>query len=78
MAKTLCNCDKRPNFSFGVKVQVGEFERCISFKPCYYDGSGLDAEDFFKVLVTEGEDALWAKMEVWYAQCFKNEPLTRG
>lgn len=40
--------------------------------PCYYDGSGLCADDAFKVFVSEGEDALWALMEETYQQTFED------
>lgn len=32
-------------------------------KACYYDGSGLRAEDAFKVLVSGGTEALWAFLQ---------------
>ena len=35
-------------------------------KPCYYDGSGLMANEFFDVLVTEGLEAVWKKLEEMY------------
>lgn len=34
--------------------------------PCYYDGSTLQAEEVFDVLVRGGTDALWAEMERRY------------
>lgn len=39
-------------------------------KPCYYDGSGLQAEVYFEVLVSEGGEALWKKMEHYYHELF--------
>ena len=33
---------------------------------CYYDGSGLQAEDVFKIMLEGGTDALWAEMERRY------------
>lgn len=38
--------------------------------PCYYDGSGLRANDAFKVLVEEGDDGLWKYLEQYYRDTF--------
>jgi len=38
--------------------------------PCYYDGSTLNAKEPFDILVTEGEEALWAFLEGDYARRF--------
>jgi len=35
-------------------------------KPCYYDGSGLRAQEYFITLVTEGGEAMWRKLEEYY------------
>lgn len=35
--------------------------------PCYYDGSGLWAEEVFETLVTKGSDAVWNRLEAEYA-----------
>lgn len=37
-------------------------------EPCYYDGSGLNANDAMYALVNGGEDALWEFLESYY-QC---------
>ena len=39
-------------------------------KPCYYDGSGLAAEDIYKRLVAEGDSAVWEELEEYYQQVF--------
>lgn len=39
--------------------------------PCYYGGSGLNAEDAFDVFTDEGEDALWKLLEQYYAATFE-------
>jgi len=36
--------------------------------PCYYDGSGLQADGVFDVLVRDGIDALWALLEGRHAE----------
>jgi hypothetical protein len=35
-------------------------------KPCYYDGSGLMAEDVFKALLEEGDAGVWRELERFY------------
>lgn len=42
-------------------------------KPCYYDGSSLAAQDYFETLVTEGDDALWERLEDYYHKLFKED-----
>lgn len=37
---------------------------------CYYDGSSLNADEFYRVLVAEGGDAMWAKLEAYYHATF--------
>jgi hypothetical protein len=39
-------------------------------KPCYYDGSGLWAEDVFKLMVREGHEAMWKELEKTYHDRF--------
>ncbi len=40
---------------------------------CYYDGSGLQAEGVFELLVREGGDAVWNRLEEVYNLRFENE-----
>lgn len=42
-------------------------------KPCFYDGSGLNAERVFRVLVAEGGEAMWKELESYYASTFSAE-----
>ncbi len=42
-------------------------------KPCYYDGSGLNAEEYFQILVEKGDDGLWEAMEKYYNDTFKEK-----
>lgn len=37
---------------------------------CYYDGSTLNAEPVAEILITEGEDALWKRLEDYYSETF--------
>lgn len=39
--------------------------------PCWYDGSGLAAEDVFDYFVEGGEEALWGELERRYRATFK-------
>jgi hypothetical protein len=41
--------------------------------PCYYDGSGLNAEPVFERLLREGSDGVWAVLEEYYEQVFLTE-----
>ncbi len=52
-------------------------ENChvLDGQPCYYDGSGLNAEPVFDLLVTEGHEAVWVALENYYQETFPtNEP----
>lgn len=40
-------------------------------KPCYYDGSGLRAEEWEKVWLEEGSDAIWKLLEEEWNDLFK-------
>lgn len=37
---------------------------------CYYDGSGLNAERVFEVLLREGSDGVWRELEEYYTSVF--------
>jgi hypothetical protein len=47
-------------------------DRCeyLDGRPCYYDGSGLQAERLFSRFVTEGEPAVWKELEEVYVNRF--------
>ena len=40
-------------------------------QPCYYDGSGLNANDAMYALVNGGDDALWAFLDAYYVAIFE-------
>ena len=42
----------------------------LNGKPCYYDGSGLNANDIFDTLVHKGGDAMWSALEDYYREIF--------
>lgn len=48
------------------------FESCeyLGGRPCYYDGSSLYADVFFKLLIEKGHEAVWQKMEEYYQDTF--------
>lgn len=46
-------------------------------KPCYYDGSSLNAYDAFYTLVNGGEDALWMFLEAYYGNVFEGKGYPR-
>jgi len=39
---------------------------------CYYDGSGLNAEPVFELLLTKGSDAVWKLLEERYYEQFSD------
>ena len=41
-------------------------------KPCYYDGSSLNADEAYKTLINAGEDDLWRFLEEYYLCTFKD------
>jgi len=43
-------------------------------KPCYYDGSGLMAEEVFKILLEKGSDGVWEDLERRYRETFEAVP----
>jgi len=42
----------------------------LAGQPCYYDGSSLQSYAYFEVLVREGGEALWQKLEEYYHELF--------
>jgi hypothetical protein len=38
---------------------------------CYYDGSGLNAEPIFEILLREGSEGVWKALEAYYTQTFE-------
>lgn len=52
---------------------TGTFTPCpyLDGAPCYYDGSGLDAEKAFNTLVAHGDEALWRLLERRYKAYFE-------
>lgn len=44
--------------------------RWLGDKECYYDGSALNAEEPFDILISKGESALWAFLEEYHKTIF--------
>ena len=42
-------------------------------KPCYYDGSSLNAETIYETLLEEGSDGVWRELENCYNEIFNDE-----
>ena len=40
---------------------------------CYYDGSGLNAERVFDILLQEGDEGVWKELERYYNVIFNEE-----
>lgn len=55
------------------RVLTGTFTPCqyLDGKPCYYDGSGLNAERIYEVLVAEGSAGVWRELRAYYDETFK-------
>ena len=51
-------------------------EKCcyLDDRPCYYDGSALQAQDVFNILTTKGSDGVWKYMEKCYKETFDKSP----
>jgi hypothetical protein len=43
-------------------------------KPCYYDGSGLNAEPVYERMLKEGSKGVWAELEDYYKSTFERDP----
>lgn len=42
-------------------------------KPCYGDGSALQAKKWFEILITKGSDEIWKMLEEEYKETFEKE-----
>jgi len=52
------------------QAQISESCEYLDGKPCYYDGSGLRAEEWFSILISEGSDRIWQMLEEDYIERF--------
>ena len=44
-------------------------------RPCYYDGSGLNAEEVYDILLKEGSKGVWKFLEDYYYQAFAEKDM---
>lgn len=51
---------------------IGECDVLAEGSQCYYDGSTLNAEPVFDLLVSEGGEAVWKRLEQEYKERFEN------
>lgn len=42
----------------------------LNGKPCYYDGSGLNAQRIYTTLLEKGSDGVWKELEDYYTKLF--------
>ena len=56
------------------RVKTGTFDPCewLDGKPCYYDGSTLNAEPMFEILLREGSAGVWRELREYYDQVFRS------
>lgn len=45
---------------------------------CYYDGSSLNADRYFAILVHEGGEALWKALDAYYHERFETKEKVDG
>lgn len=63
---------KKPLYE-GQEIVSDSCEYCDG-KPCYYDGSGLQASNAMYTLVNGGGEALWQFLEEYYNATFEGSP----
>lgn len=49
----------------------------LNGKPCYYDGSGLNAMKIFNILLNEGEEGVWKELLIYHESIFGESILKR-
>lgn len=64
-----------PTPKYDGQTSIQESCPYLDGRPCYYDGSGLNAEPVYWGFVEHGEEWLWAEMERYYAGCFSGAAL---
>ena len=64
-----------PVLQYETQTVISESCPYIHNQPCYYDGSTLAAEDVFKLLVVDGEHAVWRRLLQYYNNIFDTEHM---
>lgn len=59
-------------------VDTGTFTPCpyLDGRPCYYDGSTLNAERYYEILLREGSEGLWKALDAYYRETFESEEVS--
>lgn len=54
---------------------TGTFTPCeyLDGKPCYYDGSSLNADRIYRVLLNKGSNGVWRELEDYYNEIFERK-----
>jgi hypothetical protein len=56
------------------EISTKECEYCGG-QPCYFDGSSLNAEKVFSLLVEKGDEAVWEFLEEYYNEKVRPTPI---
>jgi|SRR3990172_4197865 len=54
------------------QTQLRDSCHLLDDKPCFYDGSGLNAEPVYERLLREGDKGVWAALEEFYLSVFSS------
>ncbi len=63
---------KKPRYDG--QTQISESCEYCDGGPCYYDGSGLNANDAMYALVNGGDKTLWEFLDAYYGTVFDGKP----
>lgn len=75
MASDLGYHSKTPQYEGQKKMS----DKCeLLHGPCYYDGSGLEAERIFQILIEKGSEGVWASLEEYYNDVFIKKDVVVG
>jgi hypothetical protein len=53
------------------QIVVDEHCKYLDGRPCYYDGSGLNALRVYNILLEKGSEGVWKELEEYYENTFK-------
>ncbi|MFA5937582.1 MAG: hypothetical protein WC822_06930 [Candidatus Paceibacterota bacterium] len=59
-----------PNKMWDDQSPISDSCEWLDGKPCYYDGSGLYAEEVYVKMLNGGSDAVWKELESFYVKTF--------
>mgnify|MGYP001563461607 CR=1 FL=1 len=66
-----------PKPMYDGQITMGPCEY-LDGKPCYYDGSGLNADALLRLMIREGGEAMWKDLEAFYHDefCEREKEMT--